>query len=68
MWDLSPPLVVEETERSKHGEQHEPHRGDSEKDAQSPSILFLWGWKGGDGQIRVETAPLETPEKGDGPV
>lgn len=43
MWDLSPPLVVEETERSKHGEQHEPHRGDSEEDAQSPSILFLWG-------------------------
>lgn len=48
MWDLSsPPLVVEETEGRKHGEQHEPHRGDSEEDAQPPSILFLWRWKGG---------------------
>lgn len=48
VWDLlSPPLVVEETEGSNHDEQHEPHRGDSEEDAQAPSIFFLWWWKGG---------------------
>lgn len=46
--DLSLPLsTVEETEGSKHREQHEPYRGDSEEDAQSPGILFLWWWRVG---------------------
>lgn len=48
MQDLSSPLLaVEETEGSKHHEQHEPHRGDREEDAQSPSIFFLWWWRVG---------------------
>lgn len=48
MWVLSLPLLaVEERKGSKHDEQHEPHRSDREEDVQSPSILFLWWWRGG---------------------
>lgn len=33
----SPLLAVEETKGSKNDKQHEPHRGDGEKDVQPPS-------------------------------
>lgn len=42
-WDLFLPLLaVEETKGSKNDEKHEPHRGDREKDMQSPGVFLLW--------------------------
>lgn len=42
-WDLSSPLLpIEETKGSKNDEQHEPHRGESEKDVQTPGVFLLW--------------------------
>lgn len=41
----SPLLAVEETKSSKNDEQHEPHRGDGEKDVQPPGVFLLW-WPG----------------------